>query len=246
MIDWAMTNPFYSYVPTGAFGNDTESGYAYWSAQALAELGFITVIIDGRGSCYRSKSFHNESYAQIHKGNNLEDHISGIRQLAQLYPYMDLERVGVTDTCGSNGPVYGMLAYPDFYKVGATVSIWDVRMLAQAEIYQGLTTEVDYQGAVLGNLAENLTGELLIVQGMMDPFFSVSGALQLADALISKNKIFDMIMLPNGVHAWSGSQYALRRIWNYLVQHLHGVEPPEYKLSSGLEFATDKLLSDML
>lgn len=245
IIDWAMTNPFYSYVPHGAFGNDSESGYSYWSAQAFAELGFVTVIFDGRGSCYRSKAFHNESYGKIHKGNNLEDHISGIRQLAERYPYIDIQRVGVTDTCGSNGPVYGMLAYPDFYKVGATVSIWDVRMLAQAEIYQGLKTETGYQEAVLGNLAGNLVGNLLIIQCMMDPFFTFSGALQLVDALIRKNKIFDMVILPNGVHAWSGSHYALRRIWDYLVCNLHGINPPEFQLCSGLEFAMEKLHLEM-
>ena len=242
VLNWAMTNPFYAFVPTGSFGNDTEAGYVYMSAAAYAELGFIVVVIDGRGSCYRSKAFHNESYGQVHKGSNLEDHVSGIRQLAERFPYMDMERVGITDTGGANGPVYGMLAYPDFYKVGTVVSTWDVRLLIQAEIYQGSIDRANYNQSVLGNMAHNLKGKLLLIHGMMDPVFPISGALQLVDALVRENKLFDFLLLPNGGHAWDGSHYALRRVWNYLVEHLLDEEPPEFKLSSGLEYANSRLI----
>lgn len=238
IIDWAHTNPFYSFVPKAL------DCFPYMSMQALAELGFIVVVIDGRGSCKRSKSFHDASYGEVHKGSDLDDHVAGIRQIAERYPYMDLSKVGIVDMAGSNGPLYGLLAFPDFYKVGAVYSSWDVRTVSQGEVYQGLINENDYESSVLGNLAANLEGKLLIMHGMLDPFFHVSGVFQMIDALVKENKDFDLVLLPNGGHAWDSSHYGLRRIWDYFVTHLKGDKPPQYKLMSGLEVALDQLNAD--
>lgn len=247
VLDWANTNSFYGFVPQGAFGNDTMGGYAYMSAAAMAELGFITVLIDGRGTCYRSKAFHDEAYGKMHMGSNLEDHVVGIRQLAERYKYMDLGNIGITDFGGSNGPVYGLLAYPDFYKVGTVQSTWDIRLLTQSESYQGLLqSSRDYEQSVLGNMAGSLTGKLLLMHGALDPYFHISGVLQLVDALVRKNKDFDLVLLPNGGHDVSGTQqYGLRRMWDYLVVHLQGNKPPtNFRLSCGGEFALEKLKLD--
>ncbi|MCT2531954.1 DPP IV N-terminal domain-containing protein [SAR92 clade bacterium H231] len=245
VLNWAFNNPFYAFVPKGAFGCNAVGGFTYMSALAYAELGFITVLIDGRGSCYRSKDFHNEAYGKMHTGSNLEDQIAGIRQLAERYPYMDLGRVGITDVGGSNSPVYGLLAYPDFYKVGTVYSVWDIRLLAKSETYQGLLSEANYKQSVLSNMAGNLKGKLLLMHGLMDPFFPLSGVFQLVDSLVKENKNFDLVLLPNGGHSWNSNHYGLRRIWDYLVTHLLGDKPPpEFQLSNGVEFAFDKLQAE--
>ena len=83
-------------VSKGSFSNGATFGSPYLNAAALAELGFIVVQIDGRGTPFRSKAFHDESYGCTESASNLDDHIAGIQQLAKRYPYMDLERVGVT------------------------------------------------------------------------------------------------------------------------------------------------------
>lgn len=239
VLDWAGTNCFYSRVPKGAF--HCSVGGTFMSAQAYAELGFITVMIDGRGSCYRSKDFHDEAYGRVHSGSNLEDHIVGIRQLAERCSYMDLDRVGITDTWGSNAPVYGLLEYPDFYKVGAATSVWDVRLLTQGETYQGLVSEGCYDQSILGYKTSQLKGKLLLIQGMLDAYFHVSGAFQLVDALVKENKDFDLVLLPNGGHALESNQYGLRRSWDYLVEHLLDERPPvNFHLSNGFEFALEK------
>ena len=237
VVDWAHTNSFYAFVPKGAF----EKTYVYMAAQAYAELGFIVVVLDGRGSCNRDKSFHDLAYGSTHLGSNLEDHVSGIKQLAEKYPYMDISRVGIVDTFGSNSPVYGLLAYPDFYKVGAVGFFWDVRLLTQGETYQGLPPKSDYQKSVLANMAGNLKGKLLLIQSMNDPYFLISGAFQLIESLQKENKNLDLIMLPSGGHALYGSNhYSLRRIWDYLVTHLLISQPPEeFCLSNGIEFALE-------
>lgn len=238
ILDLAHTNPFYSVVPKGGLVGFAR--HAFYLASAFAELGFIVVIIDGRGTCNRSKAFHDHAYGRVHKGSDLEDHIAGIRQLAARYSYMDLDRVGITDSDGSNSPAYGLLAYPDFYKVGASSSIWDVRLLTQSETYQGFPNDSNYADSVLGELSGNLKGKLLMIQGIMDPYFPLCGVLQLTDALVRENKDFDLVILPNGGHGRFSDHYGLRRMWDYLVRHLLEIEPPkDFILKNGLEYALD-------
>src|SRR5262249_23160802 len=63
--------------------------------QATAELGFVVVVIDGRGMAKRSKAFHDYCYKNLGNDTGIADHIAGLQQLAQRYPYIDLNRVGV-------------------------------------------------------------------------------------------------------------------------------------------------------
>lgn len=235
IIDYVQVNTAASNVPKSAFCSDISSATAYFASAAWAELGFIVVIIDGRGSAQRDKIFHDESYGHTQMASNLEDHVAGIKQLANRYPSMDLERVGIVGPGGCNGPVYGLLAYPDFYKVGVANSIYDPRLTHGVDIYQGDPRENDYDQVVLGTYAANLKGKLLLVHGMLDNYYHSAGMLQLIDALAKANKNFDMLMLPNGGHMWRQG-YPLRRAWDYMVQHLQEREPPlNYELKIGCE-----------
>ncbi|MEG3193653.1 prolyl oligopeptidase family serine peptidase, partial [Lysobacter sp. D1-1-M9] len=86
--------------------------------QALAELGFIVVALDGLGTPWRSKAFHDAFDGDI-GDNTLPDQVTGLRQLAERHPWMDLARVGVWGHSGGGyATLDAMLTYPDFYKVG--------------------------------------------------------------------------------------------------------------------------------
>lgn len=234
VIDFAQALSVSMFVPKGSFTTDGVS-FGGVLATAWAELGFIVVMIDGRGSAMKGKAFNSESFGKLHTASNLEDHIAGIRQLAERYPYMDLDRIGITHTGGCNSPVYGLLAFPDFYKVGVACSVLDTRLLVGSEAYQGAPHEKNYFPLNLGDLADNLEGRLLIIQGMMDNFYQAAGAFQLMEALIQKNKNFDSLMMPNGPHMFRNG-YAMRRGWDYMVEHLLGETPPSnFVLKSFLE-----------
>jgi hypothetical protein len=51
-------------------------------------------------------------------------------------------------------------------------------------------------------------------------------------ALIQSNKNFDMLFVPNMFHGEGSNEYLIRRRWDYFVQHLLGVTPPEKGISS--------------
>jgi hypothetical protein len=90
---------FYSFMPTSFSG--------------VAELGFIVVEIDGMGNPTRSKKFHDAYYGNM-GDNTLPDQITAMKQLAEKYPWIDLERVGIYGHSGGGyATADAMFRYPD-------------------------------------------------------------------------------------------------------------------------------------
>lgn len=203
---------------------------SFWQAQALAELGFIVVMIDGLGMPYRWKAYHDVSFRNLGDGG-IEDHITALRQLAGRYPYMDLDRVGIYGhSAGGYASAHAILSFPHFYKVAVSSAGNHDHRLDKAswvERYMGLPVGDHYDEQANASLAGNLEGKLLLIHGEMDENVHVASTLQLVDALIRANKDFDMLILPNRSHACTDEPYFVRKRWDYFVRHLLGVEPPK-------------------
>ena len=75
-----IVNHIYPGPQTGSVGSRNFSA-ARGDAQALAELGFIVVEIDGMGTPWRSKKFHEAYYGDM-GDNTLPDQVAGMKQLA--------------------------------------------------------------------------------------------------------------------------------------------------------------------
>ncbi|GED59496.1 DPP IV N-terminal domain-containing protein [Brevibacillus formosus] len=198
--------------------------------QSLAQLGFIVLILDGMGTPYRSKAFHDISNGKLEEAGGLIDHVIAIKQLAERYPYVDVDRVGIW---GSSGGGYAstraLLSYPEFYKAAVSASgNHDQRLYiaAWAERYQGLYDPDLYRDQDNARLAANLAGKLLLVSGDMDDNVHPSQTIRMANALIKADKDFDMLILPNRHHGFSLEPYFIRRKWDYFVRHLMRAEPP--------------------
>ncbi|MDC0764951.1 DPP IV N-terminal domain-containing protein [Brevibacillus sp. AG] len=198
--------------------------------QSLAQLGFIVLILDGMGTPYRSKWFHDISNGKLEEAGGLLDHVTAVRQLAERYPYVDVDRVGIW---GSSGGGYAstraMLSFPAFYKAAVSAcGNHDQRLYiaAWAERYQGLYDPDLYKDQDNARLAANLTGKLLLVSGDMDENVHPSQTIRMANALIKADKDFDMLLLPNRHHGFSLEPYFIRRKWDYFVRHLMRAEPP--------------------
>ena len=204
--------------------------------QALAELGFIVVIIDGSCNPDRSKSFHDACYGNM-ADNTLEDQIAGLKQLAAKYPFLDLNRVGVWGHSGGGfATAAAMFQFPDFYKVGISESgNHDNRNYEDdwGERYIGLLSGNNYEKQANQLYAKNLKGKLLLAHGAMDDNVPVSNTYLVVDALVKANKDFDLIIFPNARHGYgTDSFYMMRRRWDYFVKNLLGAEhPKEYKIA---------------
>ena len=116
--------------------------------QALAELGFVVVAIEGTSNPHRSKSFHDMSYGNM-AINTLPDQIDGIKQLAEKYGYLDTTRVGIWGHSGGGfATAAAMFRYPDFFKVGISESgNHDNRNYEDdwGERYDGLAANSNYE-----------------------------------------------------------------------------------------------------
>ncbi len=209
--------------------------------QALAELGFIVVIIDGTCNPNRSKTFHDLCYGNM-ADNTLEDQIAGLKELAGKHPYMDLNRVGIWGHSGGGfATAAAMFRYPDFYKVGISESgNHDNRNYEDdwGERYIGLLTRGEggkdnYETQSTQVYAKELKGKLLLAHGNMDDNVPPYNTWLVVDALNKANKDYDLIIFPNARHGYGAdTYYMMRRRWDYFVEHLMGAKPPkEYKLT---------------
>lgn len=241
--------PVLNYIYPGPQAGSV-SNYSFYVArrdfQALAELGFIVVSVDGMGTPGRSKSFHDAYYGNM-GDNGLPDNIAAIKQLSEKYTSMDIERVGIWGHSGGGfASTAALLRYPDFYDVAVSSSgNHDNRNYAAdwGEKWQGLLTPLNKnlnedkvnQNALKTNydsqanqlLVENFKGKLLIAHGMLDDNVPPSNTLILVDALINANKDFDLILFPNQRHGYGEMKnYMMRRKWDYFIKHLKDLNPP--------------------
>lgn len=237
-LDPAKKYPVVNYIYPGPQGGGVGSrtfNASRTDHQALAELGFVVVIIDGTCNPDRSKAFHDACYGNM-ADNTLEDQIAGLKQLAAKYPYMDLDRVGVWGHSGGGFATgAAMLRYPDFYKVGISESgNHDNRNYEDdwGERYIGLLKKdadgkSNYEVQANQNYVKNLKGKLLLAHGLMDDNVPPSNTYLMVDELIKANKDFDLIVIPQAKHGYGyATYYMMRRRWDYFVKHLLGAEPP--------------------
>jgi dipeptidyl aminopeptidase/acylaminoacyl peptidase len=231
IIDYIYPGPQGGSVGTWSFVS------SHGDNQALAELGFIVMALEGTSNPLRSKSFHDMSYGNMAE-NTLPDQITGIRQLAGRYAYIDTNRVGIWGHSGGGfATAAAMFRYPDFFKVGISESgNHDNRNYEDdwGERYDGLMANSDYAAQANENYAKNLKGKLLLAHGLMDNNVPPQNTLLVVEALVKANKNFDLVVFPNSPHGYGiYSLYMMRRRWDYFVKNLSGEEPPaEYELKS--------------
>lgn len=230
-FDAAKTYPIVEFVYTGPQSFFVPKSFgASLRLQSMAELGFVVVMVDGRGTAGRSRAFHLFSYRNL--GGAFEDHVAMIKQMAARYPYIDITRVGIYGTsAGGYGAAHAMLAFPEFYKVGVSTSGDHDARLDKAwwnELYQGYPVQDDYVAQSNVTMANRLQGHLLLEHGDIDDNVHPVETMRFVDALMKANKNFDMLFVPNMYHGESGDHalYLVRRRWDYFVQNLLGVTPP--------------------
>ena len=221
--------------PQGSFVPKTFSAVA--PDQALAELGFIVVHIDGMGTSNRSKAFHDVAWKNLGDAG-FPDRILWHKAVAAKYPYYDTTRVGIFGTsAGAQSALGGLLFHPEFYKVVVTNSgCHDNRMdkMWWNEQWMGYPIGPQYVASSNVENAYRLQGNALIIAGEMDSNVDPASSLQVVNALVKAHKHFDMLYIPgqnHGVGVLASEHYRD----DYFVHHLLGVEPPDWNKVSLVE-----------
>lgn len=197
---------------------------------SMTNLGFIVAQMDGMGTAFRSKTFHDVCWKNL-KDAGFADRILWHKAVAAKYAYYDTTRVGVYGTsAGGQNAAGAVLFHPEFYKAAvANCGCHDNRMdkASWNEQWMGYPVGPQYSESSNIDNAPRLGGKLFLIVGELDTNVPPESTLRFADALIAANKDFDMLVVPGADHGVSGphNAYAQRRTRDFLVRCLMGVEP---------------------
>ncbi len=207
--------PLVAYVYPGPQTESVTKTFSPRSANnTLAQLGFVVIEVGNRGgNPHRSKWYHTYGYGNL-RDYGLADKKAAIEQLAARYPFIDIEKVGITGHSGGGFmSTAAMLIYPDFFKVAVSESgnhenniynkEWSEKHhgVKEVEEKEG-QVRFDYQIEKNSEIAKNLKGHLLLVTGDIDNNVHPANTFRLVDALIKANKRFDFMILPGQRHAY--------------------------------------------
>lgn len=229
VIDATYTGPHGFFTP--------KSFWTYFQqAQSLAELGFVVIKMDGRGTSKRDRDFHLAAYKNLAGG--VDDHVHAIKVLGQRHNYLDINKVGIFGfSAGGYDTAQAMFRHNDFFKVGVSASgNHDFRTdkTGWNETWLGYPVAEHWDAQTNLNMdsVKRLKGKLLLAHGELDENVNPAATLQLVDKLIKANKDFDLMIYPNGDHFLNDINYFIRKRWDYFVEHLLGAKPvKEYEFT---------------
>ena len=194
----------------------------------MAELGFIVVQIDGMGTNWRSKKFHDVAARNLADAG-FPDRKIWIKEAAKTRPWMDLNRVGIYGgSAGGQNAMRALIDHHDFYKVAvADCGCHDNRMdkIWWNEQWLGWPIGTQYEQNSNSVHAHRMQGKLLLIVGELDQNVDPASTMQVVNALIKSDKDFDFLIVPGAGHGSAETPYGNRRRMDFLVRHLLGVEP---------------------
>ncbi len=211
--------------------------------QTLAELGFVVVQIDGMGTNWRSRAFHDVCWKNLGDAG-FPDRISWMKAAAARYPALDLTRVGVYGgSAGGQNALGAVLFHGDFYKAAAAdCGCHDNRMdkVWWNEAWMGWPIGPHYAEQSNVTNAHKLRGALLLTVGELDHNVDPASTMQVVDALIRANKDFDLVVFPGADHGVGGAAYGTRKLRDFFVKNLLKVEPPSRNSADAPSLSADR------
>ncbi|OWK36697.1 S9 family peptidase [Fimbriiglobus ruber] len=199
------------------------------NAQSIAELGFVVVRMDGMGTNWRSKAFHDVCWKNL-GDSGFPDRIAWIKAAAAKYPQLDLAKgVGIYGgSAGGQSSTRAVLAFGDFYKVAVSdCGCHDNRMdkVWWNEMWMSWPVGPHYAEQSNVTQAHKLKGKLMLVVGELDHNVDPASTMQVANALIKADKDFDLLIIPGAGHGSAETPYGSRRRMDFFVRNLLGAEP---------------------
>lgn len=220
--------PVVEYIYGGPQMTTVPRRFGQWVLpQAVAAMGFVVWVVDGRGTPERGKAFQDHVYGRFGQ-TEIPDHAAALRQVLASRPYLDSTRVGIFGgSWGGYMTVRALVLAPELYKVGAAiypvVEMFD--HAAQAiEPYMGtpLSNPKGYAEGSSVARVDRLTGRLLLLHGTSDVNATFSATMKMVEALTRAGKPYDLAVFPELNHglAGVGGRYALHRVWQHFVEYL--------------------------
>ena len=120
-FDPSQRYPVVENIYAGPHGQHVPKSFraGYRHQQEIADRGFVVVQIDGMGTNWRSKSFHDVAWKNL-RDAGFPDRMEWIRTAARSFPWIDLSRVGIYGgSAGGQNAMRAVLEHAEFYQAAA-------------------------------------------------------------------------------------------------------------------------------
>ena len=187
----------------------------------LADLGYVVVTADPRGTDAQGRAYRNYAYMQI--GRETDDQLAVAKWIADQ-SWADNHRIYMTGWSYGGYEVLRCLCTQPLQADGtpliakgiaiAPVTDWRLYDSGYTERFmrRPQVNESGYNDADLTHLAAGLKGELLIVHGNADDNVHVQNTWRMVEALINADKDYQMLVYPDDNHFLKQGKH---------YQHLH-------------------------
>lgn len=215
--------------PASSTVQDVWGGGDLWN-QYMANLGYIVVSIDNRGAaCPRGREWRKCIYGEVGTFAS-QDQARGILSMAEQFPFIDKERIGITGWSGGGSQTLNcMFRYPEVFSTGIAIAfVADQR--TYDTIYQERymnTPQNNPDGYKKGSpisYADGLKGNLLLIHGTGDDNVHYQNTEMLVNELVKRGKLFSQLSYPNrshGIYEGEGTTLHLRKsMAKYWLDHL--------------------------
>ncbi|WP_033287678.1 alpha/beta fold hydrolase [Amycolatopsis jejuensis] len=226
-FDGTKQYPLVEYVyggPQIAVAPHSFLGHFGRAAHALAQLGYVTFVVDGRGTPERSKAFHDTAFHDW-TGGLVPDHAAAVEQLKQRHSFLSDAKVGVIGHSWGGYSAFRLAAErPDLYAAAVSSAPgFDPYSSVLYECYLGFpqTDRDAYRKAETYPLASSMEAEFLLACGTSD-HATWTDSMKLSEALIRAGKAHEFVVLPEQFHGFDGvhDAYFWRKVTTFFRTHL--------------------------
>jgi len=173
--------------------------------QYLAQLGYVIVNVNNRGSGGYGRDFEKIVYENLgHWEAN--DFVETVQYLAEEYDWIDGDRMAIRGhSYGGYMAALTPVLHPDVFKVsivGAPVTDWRLYDTIYTERYMGLiedNEEAYHESSVMAH-AGNLNAKMLVAHSSMDENVHVQNTMQMVRAFTDEGIDIDLRIYPPGAH----------------------------------------------
>jgi len=229
-FDITKKYPVLMYVYGGPGHNTVTNSYSFsdlsWF-QMLAQLGYIVVSVDNRGTGNRGEEFKKCTYKELGKLET-EDQIDAAKYFANQ-SYVDKNRIGIFGwSYGGYMSTLCMTKGADYFKAGiavAPVTNWRYYDNIYTERFMRTPQEnpngYDENSPI--NHVKKLKGKYLLIHGTGDDNVHAQNSMDLITALVNANKQFDMFIYPNKNHSIFGGYtrfHLYKKMTDFILNNL--------------------------
>ncbi|MFC2720956.1 MAG: DPP IV N-terminal domain-containing protein [Flavobacteriaceae bacterium] len=193
----------------------------------LAQKGYIVLCVDGRGTGYRGTKYKKATYKNLGK-YEIEDQITAAQWIGSQ-SFVDAGRIGIFGwSFGGYMASLAMTKGADVFKVGiavAPVTTWRYYDTIYTERYLQTPQEnpQGYDENSPINFADLMKGKYLLIHGTADDNVHYQNAVEMAEALIQKNKEFEFMTYPDKNHGIYGGNTRLhlyQKMTDFILNNL--------------------------